>query len=84
MIDKNRGYVKATTTDKAKDYSPQWMYELPALGANVVIKQTFTNRSPYVANFNVLAIDLVKNFFQVYKTTSREKDIYNKSVTNIN
>jgi hypothetical protein len=32
MIDKNRGYVKATTTDKAKDYSPQWMYELPALG----------------------------------------------------
>jgi len=34
-----------------------------------------------MTNFNVLAIDLAKNVFQVCKTTSRGKIIYNKSFT---
>ena len=34
-----------------------------------------------MANFNVLAIDLAKNVFQVCKTNSRGKVIYNKSFT---
>jgi transposase len=34
-----------------------------------------------MANFNVLAIDLAKNVFQVCKTNSKGKVIYNKAVT---